>query len=102
MNYWNKYGGLGQLTQIGMKQLHDFGKYLRKKYKPFLNTTYNRETLLVRSTDVDRVLMSSSSLLSGLYSPMKTFQSFHKDLNWQPIPVHTTMESTDTVCLFIQ
>ncbi|XP_041054374.1 lysosomal acid phosphatase-like isoform X2 [Carcharodon carcharias] len=80
--------GFGQLTQFGMRQHYMLGQYLRHRYKDFLNSSYDREEIYVRSTDVDRTLMSAQSDLAGLYPP-REYQIFKPDLNWQPIPVHT-------------
>ena len=93
--WWNKYGGLAQLTPNGMNQARQYGIYLRRRYSKFLNSVYNRSEVLVRSTDYDRTLQSSYSLLSGLYPPELTFQRFDQNINWQPIPVHTTSKASD-------
>lgn len=50
--------------------------------------------MYVRSTDVDRTLMSAQANLAGFYPP-KGNDVWNKDFNWQPIPVHTTLESKD-------
>lgn len=85
---WDKYGGLGQLTQTGMKQHYAYGEYLRNRYTPFLNTYYNRERVSVKCTDYDRTMMSAQSLLASLYRPTD-FQVWNANLTWQPIPVRT-------------
>lgn len=85
--YWKDYGGFGQLTQTGMLQHSSYGQFLRNRYSSFLNETYNRESVFVMSTDVDRTLMSAYSMLSSLYKPVG-FQVWNKNLDWQPIPVH--------------
>ncbi|XP_018417639.1 PREDICTED: lysosomal acid phosphatase isoform X4 [Nanorana parkeri] len=86
--------GFGQLTQIGMKQHWDLGQALRERYKGFLNESYDRREIYVRSTDVDRTLMSAESNLAGLYPPEGS-EVFLPNITWQPIPVHTVPESED-------
>ncbi len=65
---WNL--GLGQLTPKGMQQEYELGVKLRESYvkkSQLLPIEYQSETLYVRSTNVDRTLMSAQSLLLGLY-----------------------------------
>lgn len=95
-SFWHKYGGYGQLTQTGMNQHYQFGKYLRKFYDGFLNKYYLREDLNVISTPVDRTIMSANSLLSGLYEP-KDYQLWNNKVNWQPIPVHPQDHQNDKI-----
>ncbi|KAM4617529.1 lysosomal acid phosphatase isoform 2-T2 [Discoglossus pictus] len=91
--------GFGQLTQIGMKQHWDLGQELRARYKGFLNESYDHHEIYVRSTDVDRTLMSAESNLAGLYPPAGS-QIFNPNISWQPIPVHTVPESKDKLLKF--
>ncbi|XP_068575782.1 lysosomal acid phosphatase [Cebidichthys violaceus] len=80
--------GFGQLSQEGMRQHYDLGHFLRNRYRLFLNKSYDRHEISVRSTDYDRTLMSAEANLAGLYPPAGQ-QVFTQDLKWQPIPVHT-------------
>ncbi|XP_071746219.1 prostatic acid phosphatase [Lepeophtheirus salmonis] len=80
--------GPGQLTPRGMKMQYELGQYLRKRYDGFLNATYSKEDIFIRSTDFDRTLMSALSNLAGLYPPEGS-QIWNPNLLWQPIPVHT-------------
>ncbi|KAM4720804.1 lysosomal acid phosphatase [Rhinophrynus dorsalis] len=91
--------GYGQLTQIGMKQHWDLGQELHVRYKGFLNESYNRHEIYVRSTDVDRTLMSAEANLAGLYPPAGA-QVFNPNITWQPIPVHTVPDSQDQLLKF--
>lgn len=49
----------------------------------------------MRSTDVDRTLMSAQANLAGLYPPTDDQKWDIKD--WMPIPVHTVPQSEDYV-----
>ncbi|XP_008323550.1 lysosomal acid phosphatase [Cynoglossus semilaevis] len=89
--------GFGQLTPKGMRQHLELGQFLRNRYKGFLPESYSRYDVSVRSTDVDRTLMSAEANLAGLYPPNG---SFDPTLNWQPIPVHTVPAAEDRLLIF--
>ncbi|XP_012670258.2 lysosomal acid phosphatase [Clupea harengus] len=91
--------GFGQLTQVGMKQHYELGQMLRKRYEGFLNESYNRHEIFVRSTDYDRTLMSAEANLAGLYPPNNS-QVFESSVHWQPIPVHTVPQSQERLLSF--
>ena len=93
---WQKYGGYGQLTQTGMSQHYEYGKYLRDRYAKFLDPLYDRNKVFVRSTNIDRTLMSANAMLAGLFPPTD-YQKFNEKLNWQPIPIHTNDYNTDPI-----
>lgn len=50
----------------------------------------------VRSTDIDRTLMSAYSNLAGLFPPNGT-QEWNPTIDWQLVPVHTVPTRLDTV-----
>ena len=79
-----------------MQQHFNYGLYLRDRYGKFLNETYNRNRVLVRSSDFDRTIMSAESLLAGLYAP-KSYQVWNKNISWQPIAIHTTEAKYDNL-----
>ncbi|XP_033124635.1 prostatic acid phosphatase-like [Anneissia japonica] len=86
--------GFGQLLQSGMVRQHELGQFLRIKYIDFLNATYIRTQITVRSTDVDRTLMSAACNLAGLYPPAG-HQIWNSTIPWQPIPVHDVPVAED-------
>ena len=117
---WPEYNG--ELTAAGMRQHYLLGKEMRRKYikeHGLLSETFNHSELYVRSTDVNRTLMSVQSHLLGLY-PLGEGGSFPenypleravppylakydiKDLGFnalpdlfQPIPVHVVEKGKD-------
>ncbi|KAK7794415.1 hypothetical protein R5R35_010392 [Gryllus longicercus] len=88
--------GWGQLTNRGKEQHFELGKWLRERYDHFLPEEYSRDDIYIRSTDVDRTLMSAESNLAGLYPPTGS-QRWNPTLSWQPIPIHTTPEIDDMI-----
>ncbi|KAJ6667197.1 hypothetical protein lerEdw1_017175 [Lerista edwardsae] len=91
--------GFGQLSQEGMRQHWDLGQALRRRYDGFLNASYNRQEIFIRSTDFDRTLMSAEANLAGLYPPGGR-QVFHPNVSWQPIPVHTVPDTVERLLKF--
>ncbi|XP_043938639.1 lysosomal acid phosphatase isoform X2 [Protopterus annectens] len=91
--------GFGQLTVEGMRQHFELGQMLKKRYHGFLNDSYDRHEIFVRSTDSDRTLMSAEVNLAGMYQPTGA-QVFNPNLTWQPIPVHTVPEEEDKLLRF--
>uniref|UniRef100_A0AAR5Q8L7 acid phosphatase n=1 Tax=Dendroctonus ponderosae TaxID=77166 RepID=A0AAR5Q8L7_DENPD len=88
--------GYGQLNNMGKQRHYQLGKWFRERYDGFLPRKYNYHDIYVRSTDVDRTLMSAASNLAGLYPP-EGDQIWNENLLWQPIPIHTTPEDLDPV-----
>ncbi|XP_019406792.1 PREDICTED: lysosomal acid phosphatase [Crocodylus porosus] len=91
--------GFGQLTQMGMQQQWELGQALRSRYHGFLNASYQRQEIFIRSTDYDRTLMSAEANLAGLYPP-EGLQVFNPNISWQPIPVHTVPDSGERLLKF--
>ena len=106
--------GFGQLSIKGMRQEYNLGMFLRNRYmncvgldefgincNGFIQEQYSRNEVYVRSTDMDRTLMSAYSVLSALFPPLETDNSkqFETEFNlfdvWQPIPVHTKPAEKD-------
>ncbi|XP_054267345.1 lysosomal acid phosphatase-like [Macrosteles quadrilineatus] len=94
MSYWPE--GLGQLTNLGKRQEFALGQWLRQRYDRLLTDFYDPNLVYVRSTDVDRALMSAKCVLAGIFPP-KGQQVWNDQLIWQPIPTHTTPEKLDKI-----
>ncbi|MFZ4115275.1 MAG: histidine phosphatase family protein [Chthoniobacterales bacterium] len=101
--------GLGQLTPLGMHQEYELGKKYRHRYidqVKLLPKSYQAGTLYVRSTDIDRTLMSAECFLMGLYPPgsgprigASLFSRAALPGRFQPIPIHTAPKDHDPLLL---
>ncbi|VDN58494.1 unnamed protein product [Dracunculus medinensis] len=94
--------GLGELTQRGIVQQYMLGKHIRERYvehfAPFLSPTYNHKEIYIRSTDVNRTLISAMANVAGMFSS----DPYNRDRNmsnlmWTPVPIHTVELSTDYI-----
>lgn len=98
--------GRGQLTALGMQQIHQLGLKLNQRYRmdsQLLSINYQANTIYIRSTDYDRTIMSAESLLMGLY-PLGTGPALPDSTpalpsNFQPIPIHTIPAAQDSAFL---
>lgn len=84
------------VLQKGKEQEYKLGEWLRNRYQTFLAEQYSEKDIYVRSTDVDRTLMSAEANLAGVYPPIGK-QIWNQNLTWQPIPVHTQPEKDDAL-----
>ncbi|XP_062980799.1 prostatic acid phosphatase-like [Elgaria multicarinata webbii] len=86
--------GFGQLTKIGMRQQYELGQYIKKRYSNFLSAAYEREEILIKSSETDRTIMSAQANLAGMYPPAGD-QIWNPELLWQPIPVHVVPKASN-------
>ncbi|XP_031639554.1 prostatic acid phosphatase-like [Contarinia nasturtii] len=84
----NWVGGFEELTREGKRQTFELGQYLRRRYGKIIGDQYSPNKVYVRSTDVDRTLMSAQANLAGLFPPTAN-ETWNEYIPWQPIPVHT-------------
>lgn len=117
----------GDLTNTGIRQHYLLGRELRYRYiesQSFLSESFNQSEIYIRSTNLNRTIMSALSHLHGLY-PLGTGPSFPEDYNtdlanpplekinffvkdlgfdtlpyrFQTIPLHIVDEHDDTLLL---
>ncbi|CAD6198427.1 unnamed protein product [Caenorhabditis auriculariae] len=96
--------GWGELTQLGMLQQLALGRLLFNRYinttKPFLKG-YSSKEVYIRSTDVNRTLVSAYANLAGMFENGSSGRDFPPSVRWPrgwtPVPVHTVPEATDNV-----
>ena len=73
--------GVGQLTPMGMRQMHLRGREIRKRYildRQFLSPVVNPDEIYAYSTDVDRTYQSALSFMTGMYpagGPQKLWEN---------------------------
>ncbi|KHN84829.1 Lysosomal acid phosphatase [Toxocara canis] len=99
--------GWGELTELGMKQQYSLGRLIRQRYilgeQPFLSPRYKSKEVYIRSTDVNRTLVSAMSNLAGMYpvgipgADYPRTKNASWPSNWTPIPVHTVELETDHI-----
>uniref|UniRef100_A0A8R1TJV5 Acid phosphatase n=1 Tax=Onchocerca volvulus TaxID=6282 RepID=A0A8R1TJV5_ONCVO len=97
--------GWGELTELGMQQQFALGRLIRYRYIEgnynFLSNNYKPKELYIRSTDVNRTLVSALANLAGMYPtgiPGKDYpKSKQWPSHWTPIPIHTVQNEEDFV-----
>lgn len=75
-------------------QVFKLGQYFKRRYNSLLGDKYSPNSIYIRSTDIDRTLMSAQVNLAGLFPPSKSEQ-WNEEIIWQPIPVHTVPVDDD-------
>lgn len=76
------------------------GKYFKRRYGKILGEKYSPNKVYIRSTDVDRTIMSALANSAGLFAPTHG-EVWSEDIpTWQPIPVHNIPNDSDYVLLY--
>ncbi|KAJ8881419.1 hypothetical protein PR048_017900 [Dryococelus australis] len=82
--------------QLGMKEAMELGLYLRYRYTNFLPVVYNTDDVLVRSSDVDRTIVSGMMVMNGIF-PLHNAPVDLMSINSQVTPVHTMPDDNNFV-----
>ncbi len=61
---WDKFGGFGQLTNYGVKQMTEFGNFFKTYYQNKFSFEANK--IYVKSTPYNRTIQSAKAFLNGL------------------------------------
>lgn len=88
--------GFGTLTNTGKLQLYELGKKIRNYYANFIPEEYYEKDVYIQSSDKSRCMMSAYTFLAGLYPPSER-QTWHPEIPWQPIPVHSLPRELDNL-----
>ncbi|GAB0493270.1 hypothetical protein MMPV_004546 [Pyropia vietnamensis] len=98
--------GAGGLTAAGTAAHYELGTRLRSRYidSGFLSRTFNASEVYVRSTAIDRALLSAYAQMAGLYAtaadeqePAAVDAALPPTLH--PVPIHSVAAATDTMLL---
>ncbi|KAK9871073.1 hypothetical protein WA026_011354 [Henosepilachna vigintioctopunctata] len=87
---------MGDLTNQGIGELYNVGRWLRMNYDSFLSREYDVNEIYAQSVDYDRCVMSGEATLAGLYPP-RSFDIWNKNIQWQPVPLHISPLNQDFV-----
>ena len=66
--FGNRNYSAGALTRYGAIQHLEIGRNYRKRYSNFVNISYDRNELYIRSSDVGRTLISTEKELEGFFN----------------------------------
>jgi hypothetical protein len=91
-HYWPQ--GNGQLTQLGMQQQYELGRFLRTRYDGFMSQYYLNNETYILSSNIDRAIESASCNMASFYQPTG-WQVWNSSIMWQPVPVHTLDREQD-------
>ena len=66
--FGNSNYSAGVLTRYGKIQHLEIGKNYRKRYSNFVNISFDKNELYIRSSDIDRTLVSTEKELEGFFN----------------------------------
>ncbi|KAH7718186.1 Histidine acid phosphatase family protein [Aphelenchoides avenae] len=100
-SYWPL--GFAELTAKGMEDQMELGQWMRQRYVDelgLLSKTYDRREVYVRSTDIDRAILSGQCQMVGLYRGSgQSGRDYPENPAWPTglitVPIHTVPRSQD-------
>ena len=66
--FGNRNYAAGALTRYGAIQHLEIGRNYRKRYSNFVNISFDKNELYIRSSDIDRTLVSTEKELEGFFN----------------------------------
>ncbi|KAI6232641.1 Acid phosphatase [Aphelenchoides fujianensis] len=91
--------GFGQLSTEGMQQHMNLGRKLRQRYAHFISPHYDSREVYVRSSDVNRTIMSAMANMVGFYGEGQDGVDYPPVDGWPrgfvPVPIHAVPEEFD-------
>ena len=75
---------------------YNLGLWLRERYGKLVSERFDPDEIFVRSTNIDRTLMSGQCVMTAFYYPDKKTR-FNESIPWMPIPIHTAPTGADLV-----
>ena len=65
ISVWDSQGGLSVLTNVGIRQMTEFGEFFSKYYTNSIK--FNAETTFARTTDYNRTIASARFFFKGIF-----------------------------------
>jgi len=70
-SHWDQFGGFGQLTDAGFKQLNEFGKFFKNYYKDKI--VFSLKNTFAKSTDYNRTFNSVRGFINGTFDRQEMY-----------------------------
>ena len=69
---WTNWGGTDKLTNFGIVQELEFGRFLKNYYEPFFGNDYMPEDIYARYSHCAGTFLSTLCVLNGLFGANKS------------------------------
>ncbi|VDN00710.1 unnamed protein product [Thelazia callipaeda] len=79
--------GWSHLTNVGMKQIYDLGRFFQQRYHNYVNE-FNSIDVKVVTSRSERAIVSAQAMLRGFFPIENSSLQWLKDEKWQPIPFY--------------